>query len=139
MIHRGICLRFSNAGRGNGLGSCQLENKKLGLWVRSWSLTPSYNIDLEPLGRCNNELFKKSKSSRSQIIFEISSIKNFPIFTGKHLFRGLFLHTCNIFIYKETPTQVSPVDIVNFLRADFFIENPQWLLLTVLPQYSEIS
>ena len=37
---------------------------------------PSYNLDLEPLGRCNSEALKKSKSSRSQIIFQISSIKN---------------------------------------------------------------
>ena len=49
-------------------------------------LTPSYNLDLEPLGQRNSETMKKSKSSRSHIIFEVSSIKNFAIFTGKHLF-----------------------------------------------------
>ena len=37
------------------------------------------------------EPLKKSKSIRSQIIFEISSIKNFALFTGKHLFWGFFL------------------------------------------------
>ena len=121
---------FSNAGLGgrggegggrDGLSSCKLKNKKLDLWVRLWNLTPSYN--LRPLGRCNSELLKKSKSSRSQIIFEINSFKNFAKFTGKHLFWGLFLIKLQAFrpatFLKRTPTQVFPVDFVNFLRTAF--------------------
>ena len=99
----------------------KLKNKKLDLWVRHWNLTPSYN--LRPLGRCNSELLKKSKSSRSQIIFEINSFKNFAKFTGKHLFWGLFLMKLQAFrpatFLKRTPTQVFPVDFVNFLRTAF--------------------
>ena len=79
-------LDFGTQVRGNGLSSCLLKNKKLGLWVRPWSLTPSHYLDLEPFGRCNSESSKKSKSSRSQIIFEISSVKNNAVFTGEHLF-----------------------------------------------------
>ena len=32
-----------------------------------------------------------------------------------------------------------PADIAKFLRTGFFIEHLQWLLLTVLPQYSRVS
>ena len=88
---KGIRLRSSNAGLRDGLGSCLLKNEKLDLWVRPWSLTPSRNLGLEPFGWCDSEPLKKSKSSRSQIIFEISSIKNFTIFTGEHLFWGLLI------------------------------------------------
>ena len=86
-----IRLRFLNAALGDGLGSCLLKNKKLDLWIRPWSLMPSRNLGLEPFGQCDSETLKKSKSSRSQIIFEISSIKNFTIFTGEHLFWGLLI------------------------------------------------
>ena len=109
-----------------------LKTKKLDLWLRPWSLTPSCNLDLEPLGPCNSEPLKQSKSSRSQIFFQTSSLKDFTIFTGKHLCWGLVLIKLQTFL--ETPTQVFPVVIVKFLRTAFFIENIRWLLLTVLPQ-----
>ena len=50
----------------------------------------SYNLDLEPLGPCNSEPLKKSKSSRAQLLFEKSRTKNFAIFTWKHLCWRLF-------------------------------------------------
>ena len=135
---------FSNAGLGggrDGLSSCKLKNKKLDLWVRLWNLTPSYN--LRPLGRCNSELLKKSKSSRSQIIFEINSFKNFAKFTGKHLFWGLFLIKLQAFrpatfLKRDSNTGVS-CGYCELYKNIFFIENLRWLLLTVLPQYSEVS
>ena len=52
-------------------------------------MTHSYNIDLEPLGLCNSEPLKQSRSSLSQMFFKIGSLKKFVISTG-----------------KETPTQV---------------------------------
>ena len=51
----------------------------------------AYNLHLKPLGRCKSEPFKKLKSSRLQMFFKIGSIKNFAIFTGKHLCWELFL------------------------------------------------
>ena len=51
---------------------------------------PVIQSRLEPLGSSNSGPLKKSKSSRSQMFFEINSIKNFAIFTGKHLCWGLF-------------------------------------------------
>ena len=52
---------------------------------------PSYNLDLEPLGPCNIEPLKQSKSSHSQILFEIDSLKKFAILAGKHLCWGVDL------------------------------------------------
>ena len=69
----------------------QRKKQKLDLWLRPWSLTPSYNLDLKPVGSCKSETLKKLKSSPLQIIFKIGSIKNSAIFTGKHMCWGLFL------------------------------------------------
>ena len=79
------------------------------LWLGPRSLTPSYNLDLKPLGPYKSEPLKKLKSSRLQMFFKIGSIKNFAIFTGKHLCWGLFL----------IKLQVLPVDIAKFLRIAF--------------------
>ena len=85
-----------NAGRRDRLGSCLLKYKKLDLWVRLWSLTPSYNLDLEPLlGRCNSEPLKKSRNSCLQIIFEISCRK-IPVL-GSLFIKVAGLQNCNIF------------------------------------------
>ena len=85
-----------NAGRKDRLGSCLLKYKKLDLWVRLWSLTPSYNLDLEPLlGRCNSEPLKKSRNSCLQIIFEISCRK-IPVL-GSLFIKVAGLQNCNIF------------------------------------------
>ena len=140
---KAIRLRFSNASLGDGFGSCLLKNKKLDLWVRPWSLTPSHNLGLETFGLCNSESLKKSKSSRSQMFFEISSIKNFAIFTGKHLCWGLGLiklHACRpaTFLKRDSNTGVS-CGYCEIFKNSFFKENLRWLLLTVLPQYSEVS
>ena len=132
-----IRLRFSNAGRGNGLGSWQLKNKKLDLWLRHWSLTPSYNLDLEHLDPCNREPSKKSKSSRSQMFTEISSIKKLAIFIGKHLCCVLFLIKLQAFrpatfLKRGSNRDVSCV-FCELFKKKFFIENLRWLLVTVIP------
>ena len=51
------------------------------------------------------------------MFFKIGSIKNFAIFTGKHLCWGLFLIKLQTPI--QTPTEVFPVDIAKFLRIVF--------------------
>ena len=85
-----IRLRFSKAGLREGLSSCPIKNLKTRPMTQT--LKPdAYNLDLEPLGPCNSEPLKKSNSSRSQMFFEISSIKNFGIFTGNLLCWDLFL------------------------------------------------
>ena len=134
-----VCL----LGCGGGLGSYQLKNKKAGLWVGPWSLMPSYNLNLELLGRCNSEPLKKSKSGRLQLFFELSGIKNFAIFTGKHLYSGPFLIKLQVFrpttfLKRDSNTGVS-CGYCEIFKNSFFKENLRWLLLTVLPQYSEVS
>ena len=89
---------------------------------RPWSLMPSYNLDLEDVGQCNSEPLKQSKSSRWQMFFEIGSLKNFAIFTGKNSNTGASCGHYRI-----------------FLRTAFFIEHLRWLLLTVLLQHSNVS
>ena len=75
------------------------------------------------------------------MIFEIISIKNFPIFTGKHLFWGLFLIKMQAFrpatfLKRDSNTDVS-CGYYEILRTVFFIENLRWLILAMQLQYSE--
>ena len=59
---------------------------------------------------------KRCRSSRSQMFFKIDVLKNFAIFTGKHLCWSLFLIKLQAF-------KCFPVNIAKFLRSSFFIEN----------------
>ena len=49
-------------------------------------------------------------------------LKNFAIFTGKHICWGL--QTWKYNFLKKTPTQVFPVSIAKFLRNNFFYRTP---------------
>ena len=101
-----------------------LKTKKLDLWLRPWSLTPSCNLDLEPLGPCNSEPLKQSKSSRSQIFFETSSLKDFTIFTGKHLCWGLVLVKLQAFnIFTDSNSGVS-CGYCKIFKNIFFYRKP---------------
>ena len=62
------------------------------------------------------------RSIRSQMFFKIGALKNFAIFTGKHLCWSLFLIKLQAF-------RCFPMNIAKFLRAAFFIENFHCLLL----------
>ena len=62
-------------------------------------------------------------------------LKNFTVFTGKHLCWSLLLiklQACN-FVKKETLAQVfcvfTPVNFVKFLRTPFLKEHLRWLFL----------
>ena len=125
---------------GDGLSSCQLKNNKVDLWLRPWSLLPSYNLYLKPLGPCNSEPLKKSKSSRSHIFFEKSSITNFAIFTRKHQCWSVFLIKLQAFrpaafLKRSSNTGVS-CGYCELFKNSSFKENLRRLLLTVPPQYS---
>ena len=99
--------------------------------------------DLKPLGPCNSKPLKQSKSSRSQMFFEIGCFKNFAIFTGKHLCWGLFLIKLQAFrlatFSKRDSNTVVFCGYFEIFKNSFFIENLWWLLLTVLPQYNKVS
>ena len=59
----------------------------------------------------------RCRTSRSQMFFKIVVLKNFAIFTGKHL------KACN-FIKKRLQYKCFPVNIGKFLRATFFNRTP---------------
>ena len=59
------------------------------------------------------------------MIFKIHALKNFAIFIGKHLCWSLFL-------IKLQTLRCFPVNIAKFLRAAFYIEPFQWLLLQMM-------
>ena len=68
------------------------------------------------------------------MFFKIGVLKNFAIFTGKHLCWSLFLikpHDSSpaTLLKRDSYTGV-PVNIAKFLRTSFFIEHLWWLLLT---------
>ena len=68
------------------------------------------------------------RNSLSQMFFKICVLKIFPVFTGKHLCWRLFLiklqafQTYN-FIKMRLQHRCLPVNIAQFLRTAFFLEN----------------
>ena len=106
--------------------------------ARTLKLTLPCILDLEPLGPCNSESLKQSKSSRSQMFFKICSLKNFAIFTEKRLCWGPFLKKLQafkpaIFLKKESNKGVS-WRYCKIFKSSFFIEYLWWLLLTAIQQ-----
>ena len=74
----------------------------------------------------------KSRKSRSQMFFKIGGLKNFPIFTGKHLSWGILLIKLQawspVTLLKKTLTQVFFYEFVVFLWTASFTEHLWWLL-----------
>ena len=76
------------------------------------------------LGSCNYDslcsvakYFEISRSSHLQMFLKIGDLKNFAIFTGKHLCWSL--NACNL-IKKETSTQVFSCEYCEIFRYSFF-------------------
>ena len=67
----------------------------------------------------------RCRSSRSQMFPKISFLKNFVIFTGKHLH-------WNLVLIKLQAFRCFPVNITKLFRAAFSIELLRWLLLQML-------
>ena len=102
----------------------------------------SYKLDLKLLGPCKSVPLKKLKSSCLQMFFKIGCIKNFAIFTGKHLCWGLFLiklqalrpttllkKDSNNFIKKRLQHRRFPVNIAKFSRIPILKNIYKCLLL----------
>ena len=60
------------------------------------------------------------RSSHSQMFFKIGVLKNFVIFTGKHLYWSLFLIKL-----QETPTQVFFCEYCKILMNTFLCRTPR--------------
>ena len=77
----------------------------------------------------------RSRNGRSQMFFKIGVLKNFSIFTGKHLCWSLLLNKWQTFksaaLLKETPTQLFSCEYCEIFKNTFFIEQLRWLLLIV--------
>ena len=56
------------------------------------------------------------------MFFKIGALKNFAVFTGKHL-------CWNLFLMKLQAFRCFPVNIAKFLTTAFFIDHLRWLLL----------
>ena len=67
------------------------------------------------------------------MFFKIGVLKNFVIFTGKHLRWSLFCIKQQAFrpatLMKQTPSQVVSCEYYEIFKNKFFIEHLQWLLL----------
>ena len=68
------------------------------------------------------------RSNRSQMFFQIGTLKNFATFTAKYfaIFTGLKARN---FIKKRLQHRCFPLNIAKFLRSACFIEHLLWLLL----------
>ena len=78
---------------------------------------------------CN---FWFSRKSRSLMLFKKGVLKNFTIFTGKHLCCCFFIINLQFLFNKETPTQVFSCEYCHkVLRTAFFIEHLRWLPLNL--------
>ena len=70
---------------------------------------------------------------QKQLLFKIGVLKNFAIFTGKHLCRSIFLIKLQGWnaatLFKRLQHSSFSVNIANFFKS-FFIEHLWWLLLT---------
>ena len=76
------------------------------------------------------------RSSVSQVFFNIDILKNFVIFTGKHLCWNLFLIKLQTWrpaaiLKRDSNISIFALKIAKFLRTAFFIEHffYTWLLL----------
>ena len=68
--------------------------------------------------------------------FRISALKDFAIFTGKHLCWSLFLINMQAWrpatlLKKRVQHRFFPVKFAKNLRTPFFIEHVRWLLLEI--------
>ena len=96
------------------------ETRSSLLWIFIFSI--SHFSSLETMYR----------SSRLQLFFKMGVLKNFAIFTGKHLCWSLFLIKYPAFRATTLLKGGFPANIAKFLRTTFYIESLRWLLLNVL-------
>ena len=76
------------------------------------------------------KFFLKIRGSRSLMFFKIAILKNFAIFTRKHLGWSLFLIKLQSFRCRpETPTQLFSCEYYIIFKNSFFLEHLRWLLL----------
>ena len=85
-----------------------------------WSATHSYTP-------CDCFLSSFLRSSLPEVFCKKVALKNFPIFTGKHLCQSLFFNkvagAASNFIKKETLTQVFSCEFCKIFKNSLFLKN----------------
>ena len=77
------------------------------------------------------------------MFFKIDTIKNFAIFTGKHLCWGILIiklqvYRSTTFLKIDSNTDIFCGHCKTF-KNSFLIQELRWLLLTVLPRHIKVS
>ena len=86
------------------------------------SMTESFWVNSFDAAKASLAFIKdRCRSNRSQIFLKISVLKNFGMFTGKHLLESLFNQVAGL--------QVFSCEYCKIAKSSFFIEHRQWLLL----------
>ena len=76
------------------------------------------------------KMYPVSRSSRPEVSCKKDFLRNFTKLTGKHLCqRHFFNKVVGLRLYSNS----FPVNFAKFLRAPFFTEHLQWLLLNIFP------
>ena len=77
-------------------------------------------------------VWRRFSSSRPEVPSKKDVLKNLAIFTGKHLYRGLFFNKAAglwpTTLLKKTPSQVFPVNFAKFLITFVLIEHLRCVL-----------
>ena len=80
-------------------------------------------------------ILQQFKNNHSQIFFKIGVLKNFAIFTGKHMCWSLFLiemQTFRSLLKRDSNTYVFLWILRNFYKQLFHDEHLSWLLLAIV-------
>ena len=122
--------------------SQSLHNGKLGK-ITVFYVVRAIGINGKILNIIDNIYNKATcRSNRSQMFFKISVLRNFAIFTGKHLYWSLFLiklQASKQRYLKKNPTQVLFFEYWEILKNTFFLQNTSggcfWICPVVIDGY----
>ena len=113
------------------------HNNKLGLyeklqtalkWIRWFSFPKDITYS------SNSSVFKQ-QLTYVLLLFKIGVLKNYAVFTGKHMCWSLFLIKFQAFTFT-TPTQVFSSEYCENFKNSFFTEHLRWLLHVFLHSFN---
>ena len=96
------------------------------------SITESFWVNSFAAAKASLSFIKdRCRSNRSQIFLKISVLKNFGMFTGKHLLESLFNQVAGL--------QVFSCEYCKIAKSSFFIEHLRWLPLQMFCMKNKCS
>ena len=100
---------------------CDQIRRKLQIWSHLLKKSLMENSTFCVNADVKYKGFQRCRSSRLQMFFKIVVLKNFSIFTRKHVLQSLFNKVAGLeglqLSYKKTQCRYFPVNIVIFLAA----------------------